>query len=193
MRTRFSVAGTTAGAAAALFLTLAGCGDKPKPRAAVTQDAAASVLASEVSPAQDGAADCTLETKLVPGVPGSPGHYIGSEINPNGHSELANRMRLMLADLRKTRDALVAGGTAEALPLADHTRIRCSWPTTAADRNPTTDGMAVGYLQRVEAFNEKRDGAAFDAVIDGCVTCHMETCQGPLAAIEPLRLPGEAP
>ncbi len=182
-------------------LALAACGGKDQP--AATPDAIASPakpMARKTTPdagppeAPAPAAEaCTLETELVPGVPGSPGHYIESKINPNGHSELAYRMRSMLADLGARRKSLAAGEKPAALPLADHTRIRCSWPTTASDRNPANDGMAVLYLQRVEAFNEAPTPQSFNAVIDGCVTCHNETCRGPLAAIEPLRLPGKAP
>ena len=72
-----------------------------------------------------------------------------------------------------------------------HARIRCAWPTTPGDRNPNFDAMAQAFLVQVAAYNEAQDRGvqAFHAVIGGCVACHEQTCAGPLAAIEPLRLP----
>lgn len=135
------------------------------------------------------AEDCTYETPLTPGVPGSPGHLVPSDINPNGASELAVRMRGMVADWRTAREALQAGKPVPGLPLLpNHRRIRCSWPTAAEDRNPAYDGMAQAYLAQVRAFDEAPSVKTFNGALTGCAACHEATCGGPLAVIEGLRL-----
>lgn len=135
-------------------------------------------------------AACTLATPLTPGVPGSPGHLLPSDINPNGASELAVLMRAMQSDLRASREALLGGPPAPAM-LARHARIRCAWPTDLADRDEAIEAFAIHYLTAVER-REAADAdprVAHERVIDACLACHAEKCQGPMQAIESLRLP----
>jgi hypothetical protein len=133
--------------------------------------------------------DCTLETQLTPGIPGSPGHLVPSDINPNGASELAVRMRRMVADWTAAREALQAGHPVPGMPFyPEHRRIRCSWPTAAEDRNPAFDGMAQGYLAQVRAFDTAPSVQTFNAALSGCAACHEATCGGPLTVIEGLKL-----
>lgn len=135
------------------------------------------------------AEDCTLETPLTPGVPGSPGHLVRSDINPNGASELAVRMRGLVTDWRAAREALVAGLPVPALPYhPGHRLIRCSWPTAAEDRNPAFDGMAQAYLAQVRAFDAAPSRETYNAALTACAACHEATCGGPLTVIEGLRL-----
>jgi hypothetical protein len=130
--------------------------------------------------------DCTLATVLVPGIPGSPGHFLLSERNPNGDSELAALMRRFVDDWKDARVKLDAG-----LPLtprlAVHRKMRCSWPTAAADRNAQFDGYAIGYLAKVKAFDAQPSRDTYEGVLDGCKACHSVTCGGPLEVIEGLR------
>lgn len=133
---------------------------------------------------------CTLATPLKPGVPGSPGHLIATARNPNGQSELAALMRTMQADLQAARAAIGRGERVGAM-LARHRKIRCSWPTQAADRDQTFDVSAQGYLraiERLEASPPAAAAAAFDGVLDTCRTCHERVCSGALAAVEALRI-----
>ena len=133
--------------------------------------------------------ECTLKTPLVPGIPGSPGHLLPSERNPNGDSELAALMRVMQKDLQDARPAVLRGEAPPPL-LPRYKKLRCSWPTAAADRNEAFDGLAQGYLARVAAFDAKpKDlAAAFDSVLDGCRACHEASCPGPLVVIDELRV-----
>ena len=132
--------------------------------------------------------ECTRDTPLVEGVPGSPGHLISSELHPEGASELATLMRTMQGDLKQAREALSAGGRAAPM-LARHRRIRCAWPTSPSDRAGAFDELAAGYLRRVQALDEApADATAYGAVLGGCRACHETTCPGPLAAIEALAL-----
>lgn len=138
---------------------------------------------------------CDATTPLEPGIVGSPGHLIATEINPNGQSELAWLMRRLVDDLRGTREDLLAGR--KATLSAPHQRIRCSWPTAASDRDPPFDALAVDYLSRVEAFRRAESPTAeqFDRVVEGCAQCHQQTCGGPLQVIEALyiQVPGGSP
>ena len=131
---------------------------------------------------------CTLETPLVEGVPGSPGHLLPSAINPNGQSELAALMRTMLDDLKQARVA-IEGGAGIAPMLARHSKIRCAWPTTPSERNQRFDVMAQSYLMVVEALEKAPKAgarAAFNDAVDGCRGCHEKTCSGVLVALEGL-------
>lgn len=134
--------------------------------------------------------DCTLATELKPGVPGSPGHLIASERNPNGASELATHMRMMADDLRAAREALRAEASVAPLS-ARHRKLRCAWPTDPSDRNAAFDAMAQTYLTKLAAFDtapaqDRR--AAYTAVLAGCRSCHEQTCEGPIAVIDALAL-----
>ncbi len=130
--------------------------------------------------------DCTGSTPLAPGAAGSPGHLIRSDLHPEGASELATLMRAMEADLKAARASLAR---AEAVPALypKHRRIRCSWPTSPADREGAFDALAVGYLERVKGFDAAPEkDQAYAAVLGGCRACHEQSCPGPLAAIDAL-------
>lgn len=131
--------------------------------------------------------DCTLATVLQPGLPGSPGHLIPSELNPNGASELATLMRTFVADWKDARVKLEADAGVLAARLPVHRKMRCAWPTAADDRNPTFDGLAVHYLLKVKAFDAQPSRATYEGVLDGCKACHEVSCGGPLELIEGLR------
>jgi cytochrome c553 len=163
-----------------LAVLLSAC---PKP-AAPTPDAGAAVAAL--------VDDCTLATPLVPGVPGSPGHLIASERNPNGASELATHMRRMADDLRGARAAVLDGGAAPPL-WAHHRKLRCAWPTALSDRNEAYDAMAQTYLGAVKALDAAPSSrAAYSGVVAACRACHEQTCDGPIAVIDGLALEGKA-
>jgi hypothetical protein len=142
------------------------------------------------SPAQ--AETCTLQTPLVPGVPGSPGHFIPSEINPNGASELAALMRRFVSDWRSVQGALREH---KALPKGfapQHAKVRCAWPTDPQDRNAVFDGLAVNYLGAVRAYEAAPAARTFNAVVASCRACHEQTCGGPLVVIDSLQVPESA-
>jgi cytochrome c553 len=127
---------------------------------------------------------------LKPGIPGSPGNLIPSDINPNGASELATLMRTFVADWKDTKAKLEAAQPVTAkLPV--HRRIRCSWPTAKEDRDAKFDALAVAYLEHVKAFDAAPSRERFDGVISACAACHEATCGGPLDLINSLRFPAK--
>ena len=130
--------------------------------------------------------DCNFETKLEPGVPGSPGHLIKSERNPNGDSELSALMRRFVDDLREVRTLLEAGETVPKLwPV--HRRMRCAWPTKPEERDQAYDQRAQGYLQAVRAFDEGPGKGTYNGMIAGCISCHSVSCGGPLDFIDGMK------
>lgn len=165
----------------AASLLLLGCPSKP---------ASTPPPAPAPKPAPAGEPDCTLETALVPGVPGSPGHLIASDINPNGASELAALMRTMVADWRAVKASLEADAGADPGKQLHpaHRKIRCAWPTDPKDRDATFDGVAASYVAAVKAFDAAPSRETYGAVIGGCAACHEVTCGGPLEVIEGLKL-----
>lgn len=134
--------------------------------------------------------DCTLETPLKPGVPGSPGNLIPSAINPNGHSELAHLMREMQEDMSRIRDRLLRDEDVGAVD-ASHKKIRCAWPTEESMRDQAFDLKAQSYLATIDAL--ERAGADqrgfYNAVVGQCISCHNTSCPGPITAIRKLQLP----
>lgn len=158
--------------------------------ASLSLSAGAQAPATPTHATAKGVDDCTLETPLRPGVPGSPGHLIPSKVNPNGASELAALMRRMQGDLTAAREAVQHGQSVEPM-LQHHRRIRCSWPTSADTRNKAFDQMAIAYLAQVAAFDAAKTDhlGAFNRIVGACKACHANTCGGPLVAIEALEIP----
>ena len=124
-------------------------------------------------------ADCNLQTKLVPGIPGSPGHLIASTRNPNGDSELSVLMRQFVEDLREARTLVEAKQPVKKL-FPEHRKMRCAWPTKPEERNEPFDARAQSYLAAVRAFDHAPSKASYNAIITGCIACHAVSCGGPL-------------
>ncbi len=168
-----------------LWLSTPACSEKAPGDAAPTVTSAGTTapgtptLQAEVS-------SCNLETQLKPGIPGSPGHLIASDSNPNGVSELASHMIAMRDDLARVRTELLAGGAPKTAD--DHYKIRCTWPTTKGERNPSFDAMSVNYLSTVDAFNSAKTPTPkhFNTMVQSCLACHANTCSGASVAIRPL-------
>lgn len=161
-----------------LLTACTGNSERDKPKATEVTAAVGNPTAED--------ADCNLSTPLVPGIPGSPGHLIKSARNPNGDSELAVLMRRFVDDLREVRPLVEAGAKPKPL-FPVHRKMRCAWPTKPDERNANFDARAVGYLAAVRAFDDKPGKATYNAIIDGCVHCHGQSCGGPLEFIDSMR------
>jgi hypothetical protein len=169
----------------ATLFALAACSAKPAPAAPAVAEAStpASVAAAKANANDD---DCNLDTPLVPGIPGSPGHLIVSPRNPNGDSELAVLMRQMVDDLREVRVQAEAKQPVKQLwPV--HRKMRCSWPTKPEERNEAFDARAQVYLATVRAFDQSPGRDTYNAMINGCIMCHAQSCGGPLDFIESMK------
>jgi hypothetical protein len=147
------------------------------PAAVKAAPSAASPTAAPGGAAADD--DCNLQTVLVAGVPGSPGHLIKSARNPNGDSELAVLMRAFVDDLREAR-VLAEGKQPMKKLFPTHRKMRCAWPTKPEERNEKYDAHAQSYLAAVRAFDGEPTKANYNGMIAGCVACHTVTCGGVL-------------
>ena len=166
----------------ALCLFAGACASRPavqsaaQPSDAPTPSPAARVAALPVD------APCELSTPLTPGVPGSPGNLIKSSRNPNGVSELASLMRVFVDDLYEARRNIEAGQPVQKLHRV-HRRMRCSWPSSPEQRDAGFDQRAQVYLGIVQAFDAQPSQATYNAIIASCISCHAQSCGGPLEFI----------
>lgn len=165
----------------AVLFAFAACSTEPAPAAPMPQATDAAATAEVAAVADD--ADCNFQTPLVPGIPGSPGHLIVSSRNPNGDSELAVLMRQFVDDLREVRVLVEAGQPVKKL-LPVHRKMRCAWTTKQSDRNLGFDGRAQSYLATVRMFDQAPSQASYNAMIAGCISCHAQSCGGPLDFID---------
>lgn len=164
----------------AILFALAACSTEPAP---TTSPAAVTDASSPVPATPTGDDDCNLDTPLVPGIPGSPGHLIVSPRNPNGDSELAVLMRQFVDDLREVR--VLAEAEQAVKPLYPvHRKMRCAWPTKVEERDAGFDARAQAYLANVRAFDAAPGQGTYNAMIAGCIACHAQSCGGPLDFIE---------
>ena len=166
-----------------------GCGKTPSNRTPDKKEAPATVPRPTVKTLAE---TCAISTPLERGVPGSPGHLIASARNPNGDSELASIMRTIQADLTAARPLILKGQAPPEL-LARHARIQCTWPTENIQRNKKYSDMAEVYLYAIEdmegAQTPEDRKMAYGRAINACLSCHENTCPGPIGAIRKLRLP----
>jgi hypothetical protein len=170
----------------AITLIAGACASRPTVRPAdqlseQPNQAPTTAPASRVAALPDDA-PCDLSTRLVPGVPGSPDHLIKSSRNPNGVSELASLMRVFVDDLYEARRSLEAGQPVRKLH-AVHRRMRCSWPSSPEQRDQGFDQRAQVYLGIVQTFDAQPSQATYNAIIASCISCHAQSCGGPLEFI----------
>lgn len=173
-----------------LSVLVLGCSKTPTapvaPPAPAKSEQAAPVT-PEVKPASSGDEDdCTLATKLVAGVPGSPGNLIKSSRNPNGDSELAVLMRQFVDDMREARTLLEAGEAVKPL-YPTYRKMRCAWMSKPDERNENYDSRAVAYLSLVKAYDASPNQATYNGIIAGCISCHSQSCGGPLDFIDSMK------
>lgn len=108
-------------------------------------------------------------------------------------SELAELMREMHAELRDARKFIK---TEEEVPdsiWSDFAHLVTAKSTKGMVKDPTHfNGYAQVFLTRVSELKENPDVAKYNAVIDNCLACHQQYCQGPIPKIKKLTLPVEA-
>ena len=132
-------------------------------------------------------ADCNLQTQLVPGVPGSPGHRLPSARNPNGDSELGAMMGVFVDDLREARTLLEAKQPLTKKLYPTHRKMRCAWMTVPAERDEKFDNFAQSYLSAVRDFDAAPAKGTFNSVLNGCIACHSQSCGGPIPYIDDMK------
>ena len=170
-----------------LLLVLAGCSEQDGQVTAADPNAPqSSAQTGDERPDLLDDSDCNLQTVLDPNKPGSPGHLIKSDRNPNGDSELAVLMRVFVDDLRDARVLVEAEQPVKPMFVV-HRTMRCAWPTVPSDRDESYDARAQGYLAVVRGFDAAPSKESYNAIINSCVACHQVSCGGVIEFIESLR------
>ncbi len=106
-------------------------------------------------------------------------------LNPNGDSELALLMRKMEQHWKDTKKDLEAGKEITDIP--DFSNLFTATPTDDQMTMDDLHGFAVSYLQQIKALEDAEDQkAAYNNIINGCITCHDNSCSGPIPRIKKL-------
>lgn len=103
-------------------------------------------------------------------------------LNPNGDSELAILMREMASWMDSCKVAIVEKKSPPSTPPS------FQMLKTAKRTDPNIDesiyqSMAHLFVTKVADFESKADSTKFNQMVDACVSCHKNFCQGPLVRI----------
>lgn len=111
-------------------------------------------------------------------------------MNPNGDSELALLMRNMLSSAKSMKELVEEGKMPDKFP-EEFLKIHTAKPTDSETKKASFDGFATNYINNLEMFyHSPKDELKqnYNAVINSCVSCHMQHCPGPLRAINKLKI-----
>jgi hypothetical protein len=107
------------------------------------------------------------------------------QLNPNGDSELALLMRKMADEFTAMKPTIDEGGEIEAI--SDYKTIQTATPTKENMIEGGYQSYALGFLLAIEDLENSTQSTqeeAYNAVINACKNCHLETCPGPIRRIE---------
>lgn len=95
-------------------------------------------------------------------------------------------MRLFVDDMREARTLLEAGEATKPL-YPTYRKMRCAWMSKPDERNEKFDARAVAYLGLVKAYDASPNQATYNGIIAGCISCHSQSCGGPLDFIDGMK------
>jgi hypothetical protein len=114
-------------------------------------------------------------------------------LNPNGDSELAILMRDMFDEGMLVKQSIIKGENPEMQLNYDH--IHTATPTEEGKNKSTEYQLfAKAYAASVERFKNSTATdrpAAYQNMIDNCMSCHKSVCQGPMVRIKKMYLTEE--
>lgn len=114
-----------------------------------------------------------------------------STVNPNGDSELALLMREMADWTDSCKSAITSGRVVPVAP-ADLNTLHSAKRTDPNIDEKVFASMASLYQSRVTEFQAATDAnrvQLFNAMVQGCVSCHENFCHGPLVRINKMMIP----
>ena len=88
--------------------------------------------------------------------------------------------------MKQTRQQLI--DQVPASPFKDYEKIKCAWPTDMHTRSAMFDELADFNLMAIRNFNREPTPDSYNTIVASCITCHQQSCPGPMAAIRPLVL-----
>jgi len=114
-----------------------------------------------------------------------------SSVNPNGDSELALLMREM-ADWTDSCKAAITSKREVPNAPANLKTLHTAKRTDPNIDEKVFSSMASLYQSRVTEFQAATDAnrvELFNAMVQGCVSCHENFCHGPLVRINKMLIP----
>lgn len=111
-------------------------------------------------------------------------------LNPNGDSELALLMRNMMHSSENMKEMIRQGKLPDKFP-EEFLKIHTAKPTDAGTKKASFDAFATNYINNLELlYKSPKEELTqnYNAVVNACVSCHMEHCPGPLKAINKLKI-----
>ena len=113
------------------------------------------------------------------------------QINPNGDSELAILMRDMYDEGMLVKQSIINGEEAELKVKYHH--LTTATPTEAGKNESLEYQLfAKAYEASIERFKNSSAAdrpAAYQNMIDNCMSCHRQICPGPMVRIKKMYLP----
>lgn len=103
-------------------------------------------------------------------------------------SELAVLMRNMYADNEQIKDRIMKGEWPDSFP-SYFAELHTAKATDPSDINDTYKGLADVYLKRFDELkNAPKENRviAYNALVEGCLSCHQVFCSGPVPKIKKL-------
>lgn len=105
-------------------------------------------------------------------------------------SELADLMRVMHDELKDARKFVADSSSIPDSVWTDFAHMVTAESTDGMIKDQDHfNGYAQLFLNRVSELKENPDVEKYNAVVDNCVACHQQYCQGPISKIKKLSLP----
>ncbi|CAN5377543.1 hypothetical protein BH11BAC2_BH11BAC2_08220 [soil metagenome] len=107
-------------------------------------------------------------------------------LNPNGDSELAILMRVMVKATEANTVQLKNNVGIVPYPESFHDILTATPSDSTLDKK-MFDGYAKGYIQAITEFNKAdltMQVASHNNVVQSCKSCHEQFCRGPIKRIE---------
>lgn len=103
-------------------------------------------------------------------------------LQPNRTSELAAAMRALDGELVEllAQHAGTDHWEGASLSVHDFTQLM---PTDSSMLVEGYTAFAIAFGKHVEAFNAQPSADTYSDVVNGCLTCHMRACPGPIERI----------
>jgi len=103
-------------------------------------------------------------------------------LQPNQSSELAMAMRAMDSELVSLLARHAADDDWEGASLSE-LDLTHMMPTDSSMLVEGYTAFAIAFGKHVEAFNAQPSADTYSDVVNGCLTCHMRACPGPIERI----------
>lgn len=109
--------------------------------------------------------------------------------NPNKSSELAILMRAMATHAESVKGQVIQGKLTGVFP-EEFRKIHTATPTDSMIKGDSFDSFANGYIKNLELLyaNTGSLNTSYNAVINTCISCHEQSCPGPLVRINKMKI-----